>query len=340
MFFTDTTQFFLSASAYLTRYPSENNLQLGISKSMMDSPSRYPLHERLLMIVKDSNTNIQMVAIWTPPHFMTLSFQIITEQSTELRHAILKGLTNILFTQDFTSLRIENSSKDLSFDDLEGIIRKLGRKLTGVLSDEEECLVLCKEYVNLFKDSSKAPTYQVTDRMISYALSRDNLVLPKTETEYEVKILDTSNSELVKIYTGMIQKFWKYCFPNRDQLSEEFILENILMKPSQSEYSFYITRKGDSKVLATTIATPIPKACRYSYVWTEEEYRGKGIASFMIQSISKHLFEKKDSLSGELMFDKIFLFADATNPTSNGVYVRSGFKPERELAECALNYHE
>ncbi|EFC38995.1 GCN5-related N-acetyltransferase [Naegleria gruberi] len=334
-FYTDTLKFYNDCLAFLLENSASNNYQIGLMKSMVDNPERFTIDRRFLMVVHQKG-EIERVVTWFPPQLMVFSFPD-EKQLLETRKIVARGVLKMFCSVDYRNLRISNNSDVLSFDQFEEIVKKFDRKLTGFWSTEES-LFLCEEYVSNFDPGmNPSPSYKIQVKMMSYSLIRDHLTLPPKETNYELKFLDTTNENLTKHCANMIHRFCKICFPAIVP-SEQFILENMLLRPSQKGNTFYVTMKGNSNPIAIALATPIPSACRITHVFTEEEYRGRGIASFLIQSMSMQLFERKEE-GGNQLFKWMFLTADSSNPTSNGVYVRSGFKEETEFTLCDINYN-
>ena len=58
---------------------------------------------------------------------------------------------------------------------------------------------------------------------------------------------------------------------------------------------------------------------RISYVYTPEEYRGRGYASAVVHSLSRQMLDEG--------CDFCVLYTDVSNPTSNAIYARMGYEP-------------
>jgi GNAT superfamily N-acetyltransferase len=72
-------------------------------------------------------------------------------------------------------------------------------------------------------------------------------------------------------------------------------------------------------------AARTPRAARVNYVYTPPDERRKGYASACVAALTKKLLDEGS--------EKCLLFADAGNPTSNGVYRRLGYRPVCDCAE-------
>ncbi|MEZ4459344.1 MAG: GNAT family N-acetyltransferase [bacterium] len=61
-----------------------------------------------------------------------------------------------------------------------------------------------------------------------------------------------------------------------------------------------------------------PTGIRISYVYTPPRWRGRGFASNITAHLTQHMFD-----SGR---ERVFLFTDLANPTSNGIYKAIGYR--------------
>ena len=65
-------------------------------------------------------------------------------------------------------------------------------------------------------------------------------------------------------------------------------------------------------------AGPTPSGVRVNFVYTPPESRGRGYASMLAASLSKHLLDTGRKFC--------CLFTDLANPTSNSIYQRIGYR--------------
>ena len=337
-FYTDTLQFFNTVSTFLLRYPAENNLQLGISKSMVDTPNRYALENRFLMVI-ENNDSIELVMIWTVGYSMTISHRSI-EQEKQLRRELLSSFVHFILRNEFESLRIKCESYELSFSGMEEMLKNLGKVLDGVLTDDEEAQSLVHEYLHERSKIVGGPTPEqcVDCKMRTYSLVKNDVLYPKSESRFEFKILDINNDSLVSKYVHLIKIFFEQVHVR--PVTEEYIRENILLKPQQIDYNFYCCVKGDpeSSPVSVAVAVAIPNGFRITYVYTIEEFRGKGSASFLMQSMDKYLLVDKVNDRGEQLFQYLFLYADVDNPIANAIYLKCGYKSGRDVTNLCIRY--
>lgn len=118
------------------------------------------------------------------------------------------------------------------------------------------------------------------------------------------------------------------------QLIREMVLdsENIDIG-EKSAYEWAKARKSadnlflwnDEKIVAMAmIAHKTDKYARINTVVTDREYRGKGYAKMLITTLTSQLLNKGITP---------MLYADASNPTSNAVYLKSGYTYQGEITE-------
>lgn len=64
---------------------------------------------------------------------------------------------------------------------------------------------------------------------------------------------------------------------------------------------------------------------RISYVYTPEEYRGRGYASAVVHALSRQMLDEGR--------DFCVLYTDVSNPTSNAIYSRMGYEPIEDVRD-------
>jgi hypothetical protein len=92
------------------------------------------------------------------------------------------------------------------------------------------------------------------------------------------------------------------------------------------EYVFFWEDKGTPVSMAVAHGRT-PRGVRVGYVYTPPERRRRGYAGALVAALSRHLLA-----SG---FDFCVLYADLSNPTTNALYQRMGYRP---LCDT-LDYH-
>ena len=78
---------------------------------------------------------------------------------------------------------------------------------------------------------------------------------------------------------------------------------------------------------ASPVATPTGLVTRVGPVYTPARFRGHGYGSAVTAALSAHLLD---------LDSRVMLYTDATNPTSNGVYRRLGYRRLDQVAQFNL----
>jgi predicted GNAT family acetyltransferase len=82
----------------------------------------------------------------------------------------------------------------------------------------------------------------------------------------------------------------------------------------------------DDGPVSTAVRTrPTPHGCTVSFVYTPPELRGRGYASACVAALSQKLLD-----SGKQFCT---LFTDLSNPTSNSIYQKVGYRPVGDFTE-------
>ncbi|EFC43160.1 GCN5-related N-acetyltransferase [Naegleria gruberi] len=332
--FSSAEQFWDYTSSYLMEFPAENNLVLGIIKSCIETPNRFSSDKRFLMSIEDLEGNIQMVIVWTIP------FLILTSYSKEMekRRVILKSLIGFFLRNDYETLRIEGE-----FKAVEEMISTYGRKCNGILSDDEESEWFIQEYCKereLLYPNQKLNVIRNIG-MTTYRLSLQDLTpLKRDYQDLEFHILDLHETNRVEEYLDRLQEFYKTVFPEKEQNSREYIMEFILSRTASRQNAYYCIRKENpSKMIAISMANPLPQSARVSCVMSIPDERGKGIGSYIVHQMAKDLLVEKPKLTGEPC-QCLFLFADLSNPSAIHLYEGAGFKGVRNVCELEIKYQD
>ena len=164
-----------------------------------------------------------------------------------------------------------------------------------------------------------------------------NNVSKKTSISYSVKmtmnVYACHENVLFEVKGEMISPSPKY-INDVSRLIREMVLdsENIDIG-EKTAYEWAKARKhahnlflwNDEKIVAMAmIAHKTDKYARINTVVTDCEYRGKGYAKMLVTTLTSQLLNKGITP---------MLYADASNPTSNAVYLKSGYTYQGEITE-------
>lgn len=76
------------------------------------------------------------------------------------------------------------------------------------------------------------------------------------------------------------------------------------------------------------VSARTPHGARIGYVFTPPDERGRGYGSTVTAALTNHLLRRGARFC--------FLYADRANPTSNGIYLRLGYRPVCEVSEYRM----
>lgn len=78
------------------------------------------------------------------------------------------------------------------------------------------------------------------------------------------------------------------------------------------------------------VGGPTPHGARVSWVYTPAALRGKGYGSAIVAAVSQRQFDQGKKFC--------FLYTDLSNPTSNGIYQRMGYRPVCDSVHYNFEY--
>ncbi|MCC7451435.1 MAG: GNAT family N-acetyltransferase, partial [Anaerolineae bacterium] len=107
-----------------------------------------------------------------------------------------------------------------------------------------------------------------------------------------------------------------------NELSPDAALEAAAQRSAVGE--IYLWDNGQPVSMAAK-ARPTPNGITVNYVYTPPDQRGKGYASSCVAALSQSLLD--------VGYQFCTLFTDLTNPTSNGIYQRMGYRYIGEFGE-------
>lgn len=100
--------------------------------------------------------------------------------------------------------------------------------------------------------------------------------------------------------------------------------DELAEKKVNDEY-VYLWENEDKFVSMAAKARPTEKGVVVNLVYTPEKFRNKGYASSCVAALSQYLLD-----SG---YEYCSLFTDLSNPTSNSIYMKIGYKPVCDMEE-------
>lgn len=91
------------------------------------------------------------------------------------------------------------------------------------------------------------------------------------------------------------------------------------------EGSMYLWNAGGAVVAMAGVTGRTPNGVRIGFVYTPLEERQKGYGTAITAALTKTMLDKGKRFC--------FLFTDASNPTSNGIYQRLGYRPVADVVD-------
>lgn len=147
-----------------------------------------------------------------------------------------------------------------------------------------------------------------------------HFIHPRPAGEYMVKA-NQKDFPLVKKYLSDFM-FWAMGAP----------LDEKSMEPMAKELieggGLYFLYEGDRAVSMGNFACMAPRHAKINYIYTPEEDRGKGYASYLTGCLCEMIFSRGFTP---------MLYADVNNPTSNGIYRKLGFELKGRVDEITLD---
>ncbi|KAG2385901.1 hypothetical protein C9374_003050 [Naegleria lovaniensis] len=363
-FYTNAELFYEHAIPFLTKHLAENNLILGVSRSCVITPQRYP--ERFLMIIHSShgteddqqqeaccNTDsIVLVMAWTIPHRLLLSAPT-HNQTLEERQSILSAWMDLVLNGSLQDRGLNENSEHKQapcfveeiWEEIEKLLKKHGRAVSGVLTDNSEAEWFAKEYCEKLKkcvsseDGMNNFEIREPSKLRIYSLKAQDIRpcrdLETQQKRYEFSYLDLNNEKQLDMYIQCLDEFMNEIFPDHKKMSKEEYMENLINRALKDGFAPLCYEKDDKDKLPISVAlvNGIPKAGRVSYVYTSKKHRGKGVASFLMYSLVHDVLVNHGDI-----YEALFLFTDLSNPTSNSVYMNIGFKPVRDMYDQEIKY--
>jgi len=111
--------------------------------------------------------------------------------------------------------------------------------------------------------------------------------------------------------------YWEYSFADECQLVTLSIPERIAQVRARVDKTLHLIWEDGHPVSQALNARNTENGGGISSVYTPPHYRGKGYASSVVAELSRLLLERGNKFC--------FLFADAANPTSCGIYRKLGY---------------
>lgn len=110
---------------------------------------------------------------------------------------------------------------------------------------------------------------------------------------------------------------------------DETVEANIERRLAFGSSGMYLWDDDGHTVSLAGYSGPTPHGARVGPVYTPPEWRGHGYATALVANLSQRLLDEGR--------DKLFLFTDLSNPTSNHIYTAIGYQPVRDVVVVAFD---
>ena len=125
-----------------------------------------------------------------------------------------------------------------------------------------------------------------------------------------------------------IRAFWKEALPHQplDPARDRWIVESRL---TANDAGFWLWVSEGAPVSMAYFGDPTPNGVRISGVYTPPEHRRRGYATALVAELSRWLLRRGKR--------SCFLYTDVSNPTSNAIYSRIGYRKVADAFEIRFS---
>ncbi|MBN8207725.1 GNAT family N-acetyltransferase [Bacillus sp. NTK071] len=192
------------------------------------------------------------------------------------------------------------SSETLSYGAKELLKQK---QVPGIIGENHLVEIFSKEYCRL---TTQKRSLHMNQRI--YRL--DKVISPK-QVNGTMRIVERADNELL---TKWIQQFIQ-------SLGQQATLEESRERAEQfiEEQSIVFWQVEDQIVSMANQTRPTSNGMTINFVYTPPEYERKGFASACVAELCQSLLDRGYTFCS--------LYTDLSNPTSNSIYMKIGFKP-------------
>lgn len=141
-----------------------------------------------------------------------------------------------------------------------------------------------------------------------------------TGTAAEQSTARAAGSNDIAVLAGWLDAFHAEALPHDPPVDNSQVAASRI-----AAGEIWLCEFRDAPVAMAAISHPAAGVARVGPVYTPPDNRGRGFAAIAVAAACQHGFD--------LGSTTVMLYADQTNPTSNGLYRRLGFRPDHEAAD-------
>lgn len=181
-----------------------------------------------------------------------------------------------------------------------------GREIPGVLSEKNLAEHFAKEYTR-----RKGITYRIAMNQRIHELTEVNPDIPKIGT---IRLLDDKD---MHFFPYWVEAFYAAASYGNTTMTIPQEPDHYLYRISSGK--LYVLEHDGVPVSMAGFTRELQTAIGVAFVYTPPYFRNKGYASSVVAQISQLALDKG--------FTKCVLYTDLSNPTSNSIYQKIGYRP-------------
>lgn len=171
----------------------------------------------------------------------------------------------------------------------------------GIIGSKEECMI----YKNVFEEETKKTMVTSMDQRIykcTEVASNNSLKGVRLAEERDFEVL----------------RHWFYEFNLMIEGDVNYEETDKALHWVIEQKRLFVLEKNGALVSMAVKARTTEHSQTVGMVYTPKEYRNNGYASRVVEYVTRHILEYKEMAT---------LYTDLSNPTSNSIYMKIGYKP-------------
>jgi len=195
------------------------------------------------------------------------------------------------------------SSNTLKSDVYQELVKHMYRvPYPGIIGEKETALAYNEVYRYLTGDSM---IIDMNQRI--YSCDKVN---SKTKIKGTIRLATNQDFDSLKD--------WANDFVQGVEGKTAFSESNKTLQRLLDNHSLYVLEKDNLLLSMAARSRPMNNSETISYVYTPVNLRRQGYATMLVERLTKLVLQEKE---------KVTLYTDLSNPTSNNIYLKIGFKP-------------
>jgi predicted GNAT family acetyltransferase len=252
----------------------------------------------------------EQLAAAAPPIYLAL----VTDDNDLQAVALRTPPHNVVLSLVADPARVEAVATALA-DDLRALY---GAALSGAIGPQRECAAFAQAW-----QRATGRTARVAMRERIYQLET---VIPVPDVPGALRRATEADRPLMEAW---LTAFAAEAMANGEQMDAAGWVTNALTTPTRGAL---LWEDAGRPVALVGYGNPTPHGIRIGPVYTPPELRGRGYASAATAAVSQQLLDEGRQFC--------FLFTDLSNPTSNSIYQKIGYRPVIDVDMYAFDTEE